>query len=385
MAETPQADAIVLFGATGDLSRRMLLPSLYFLDADGFLPEGFRIMATARAELTREAFLDQVHEAARARGPRASTRRSGRGSAERLDYVAADATTRRGRGRAAARTWSGAKRADLLPGGLAQPLRPGLRGAGRRGPGRRRDSRIVLEKPIGRDLETSRADQRRGGRGVRRGADLPHRPLPGQGDGAEPDRAALRQHPLRAAVEQPDHRPRADHRGRDRRAWASAGPTTTSTARCATCCRTTCCSCSAWWPWSRRPTWSRDSVRNEKVKVLRSLRRFTRADAPERLGARPVHAGRRRRQGGRRLRDRARPGHRHRDLRGAARRHRQLALGRRAVLPAHRQAPARAAHPDRHPVQAGAALDLRRRRQGRPDRQPPGHRPAAGRGHRAHC
>ena len=48
MAEAPLADAIVLFGATGDLSRRMLLPSLYFLDADGLLPLGLKILATAR-------------------------------------------------------------------------------------------------------------------------------------------------------------------------------------------------------------------------------------------------------------------------------------------------------------------------------------------------
>ena len=49
MADTPLADAMVLFGATGDLSRRMVMPSLYFLDADGFLPDGFKILATARA------------------------------------------------------------------------------------------------------------------------------------------------------------------------------------------------------------------------------------------------------------------------------------------------------------------------------------------------
>jgi glucose-6-phosphate 1-dehydrogenase len=30
--------AFVIFGATGDLARRMLFPSLYFLDADGLLP-----------------------------------------------------------------------------------------------------------------------------------------------------------------------------------------------------------------------------------------------------------------------------------------------------------------------------------------------------------
>ena len=67
MADTPLADAMVLFGATGDLARRMVIPSLYFLDADGFLPDGFKILATARAALTREAFLEQVHEILKAR------------------------------------------------------------------------------------------------------------------------------------------------------------------------------------------------------------------------------------------------------------------------------------------------------------------------------
>ena len=40
MVKAPQADAIVLFGGAGDLALRMLFPSLYFLDADGFLPDG---------------------------------------------------------------------------------------------------------------------------------------------------------------------------------------------------------------------------------------------------------------------------------------------------------------------------------------------------------
>ena len=54
-------------------------------------------------------------------------------------------------------------------------------------------------------------------RRVRRGADLPHRPLPGQGDGAEPAGLPLRQRHLRAGLEPPLRRPRADHRGRDAR------------------------------------------------------------------------------------------------------------------------------------------------------------------------
>ena len=57
--------------------------------------------------------------------------------------------------------------------------------------------------------------QRRAARGLRRGADLPHRPLPGQGGGAEHPGLPLRQRPLRADLEPQLHRPRPDRRARD--------------------------------------------------------------------------------------------------------------------------------------------------------------------------
>ena len=40
MSDT-QIERLVIFGATGDLAARMLLPSLYFLEADGLLSPGF--------------------------------------------------------------------------------------------------------------------------------------------------------------------------------------------------------------------------------------------------------------------------------------------------------------------------------------------------------
>ncbi|WP_445262339.1 hypothetical protein, partial [Pseudomonas sp. EA_5y_Pfl2_R50] len=46
----------MLFGATGDLAQRMLLPSLYGLHADGLLPEGLTITGTARSEHTDASF-----------------------------------------------------------------------------------------------------------------------------------------------------------------------------------------------------------------------------------------------------------------------------------------------------------------------------------------
>ena len=52
-------------------------------------------------------------------------------------------------------------------------------------------------------------------RGLRRGPDLPHRPLHGQGDGAERPGPALRQRHLRAHLEPPLRRAGPDHRGRE--------------------------------------------------------------------------------------------------------------------------------------------------------------------------
>ena len=53
MAEQPLADVIVLFGGTGDLAQKMLFPSLYNLDADGFLAEGFGVAAAISCQELR--------------------------------------------------------------------------------------------------------------------------------------------------------------------------------------------------------------------------------------------------------------------------------------------------------------------------------------------
>jgi glucose-6-phosphate 1-dehydrogenase len=50
------AQTLLLFGATGDLSRRMLLPSLFGLHADGLLPAELQIYGTARSQIDDAAF-----------------------------------------------------------------------------------------------------------------------------------------------------------------------------------------------------------------------------------------------------------------------------------------------------------------------------------------
>ncbi len=153
MAQSPTADVIVLFGGTGDLAQRMLFPSLYFLDADGFLADDFRIIATARAEMTPAAFADQVHESIKVRAGGVDAKVWKRFAA-RLDYVGGDATKPAGMA-ALKKAMRSAKTPIFflaLSPSLFAPVCAALGEAGLGGAG----SRIVLEKPIGRDLESSK-------------------------------------------------------------------------------------------------------------------------------------------------------------------------------------------------------------------------------------
>ena len=49
---------IVVFGATGDLARRKLIPALYFRDESGQIAPESRIFGVSRSKLSDEAFRD---------------------------------------------------------------------------------------------------------------------------------------------------------------------------------------------------------------------------------------------------------------------------------------------------------------------------------------
>jgi glucose-6-phosphate 1-dehydrogenase len=57
-----QADpcTLIIFGASGDLTHRLLLPALYNLAASGLLPEAFALIGVARSDSTGEAFRDDL-------------------------------------------------------------------------------------------------------------------------------------------------------------------------------------------------------------------------------------------------------------------------------------------------------------------------------------
>lgn len=57
-----QPTVFVLFGATGDLAKRMVLPSFYQLHLEGLLPEKWVLIGNGRKDSTDEQFRDHVHD-----------------------------------------------------------------------------------------------------------------------------------------------------------------------------------------------------------------------------------------------------------------------------------------------------------------------------------
>src|SRR5580692_9187675 len=61
----PEPCSMVIFGATGDLTHRKLVPALYNLAADGELPPGLSLVGFARRDKSDEVFRAELEEAAR--------------------------------------------------------------------------------------------------------------------------------------------------------------------------------------------------------------------------------------------------------------------------------------------------------------------------------
>jgi glucose-6-phosphate 1-dehydrogenase len=149
MTSTPHH--LVIFGATGDLSLRMLLPSLYFLEADGLLPPGLAIVGSARTALDDEQFRMRAHEAVVKRSG-AVDARIWDSFARRLHYLPLDAEDPSGF--AALGDFLGARgtpRDDTFylstSPTLFRPILAQLQAFGIAMP----FGRIVIEKPIGHD------------------------------------------------------------------------------------------------------------------------------------------------------------------------------------------------------------------------------------------
>jgi glucose-6-phosphate 1-dehydrogenase len=65
LARMPEPCALVIFGASGDLTRRKLFPALYSLAYRQLLPAQFAVVGVARTEMTDEEFRERMEEAVR--------------------------------------------------------------------------------------------------------------------------------------------------------------------------------------------------------------------------------------------------------------------------------------------------------------------------------
>jgi glucose-6-phosphate 1-dehydrogenase len=147
---------LVIFGATGDLSRRKILPGLFHRFTVGQMPVEARIVGAARSDMTVDAFRNFVRESLVEFAPRFAGNLDVLGAfLDRIEYVRVDATSDAGWDTLADMMRPDTVRAfylSLAPSFFAT-IASKLRSHGIATP----DSRIVVEKPFGHDLETARA------------------------------------------------------------------------------------------------------------------------------------------------------------------------------------------------------------------------------------
>ena len=149
-------ERLMLFGATGDLAQRMLLPSLFALHSDELIAPDLQIIGTARSDMDDDGYRAVAEQALRTHLP---SDRCSEGAIEsflrRLRYVALDASDP-----AAADTLSRSvgdsadKRSAIFLStapSLFGPTINSLSAAGLTGS----NVRIGLEKPLGHDLRSS--------------------------------------------------------------------------------------------------------------------------------------------------------------------------------------------------------------------------------------
>ena len=144
-------DTLLLFGATGDLSLRYLFPSLIHLWRDRLLPADFRVVAIGRQEHGEAGFRTWLRGQL---GDEASRNHEAfDGLLERTHYVTADLADSAHMASLLSRFANRPCVSYLaIPPTLFLPTCVGLRAAGLLAA----PSRLVLEKPIGHDLASSR-------------------------------------------------------------------------------------------------------------------------------------------------------------------------------------------------------------------------------------
>ena len=165
-ARPPDPCTLVLFGATGDLAHRKIVPALFELSTGGELPAPFGLVATSTSVGAAEAYRDQLRASLERFSGRPVDAVAWTAFAAGIDTVAGDytkpeafAALRAAVSREEERRATSANRLFYLAVPPAQfaPILEGLRASGLvHAPNGSPWSRVVIEKPFGRDLASAR-------------------------------------------------------------------------------------------------------------------------------------------------------------------------------------------------------------------------------------
>jgi glucose-6-phosphate 1-dehydrogenase len=148
---------LVIFGATGDLAKRKLLPALFHRFVDGQIDAASRIIGAARTPLSRDEFLVLAQAACQAAAGKDWDDAVWRRFAALIDYVAIDVAQGDAGWTRLAQALKGDGRARIFYLATAPHLYVAIcEGAGRAGLAGPQ-ARVVLEKPLGADLASARA------------------------------------------------------------------------------------------------------------------------------------------------------------------------------------------------------------------------------------
>src|SRR5436190_8126962 len=89
-ARTAEPCTVVIFGASGDLTQRKLVPALYNLRHDDLLPDGCALVGFARRPKTDEQFRDEMRAGVSENSGRPIDAATGDASATNLRYTQSD-------------------------------------------------------------------------------------------------------------------------------------------------------------------------------------------------------------------------------------------------------------------------------------------------------
>ncbi len=168
LARTPEPAAIVIFGASGDLTKRKLVPALYNLALQQLLPPETAIVGVARRDLSDDDFRESMREGVELYSrTKADDPEVWDGFARRLRYLQLDFPDSEGYGRLAALLAEldreGGTSGNRLFYLATAPehfaviaSRLGAAGLSAEGDGGEPFARLVIEKPFGSDLASAR-------------------------------------------------------------------------------------------------------------------------------------------------------------------------------------------------------------------------------------